>query len=186
MSLPLYTTIKGTVSPRLPRVCLFTYSATFPSYLNLSHSPSTTTTIRHCQLVKHSVTSESQSFSLLFFGVGWNGNESTITEATTGLLYQHLMMDDDECKAVGGIIGRGNRSTRRRPAPVQLCPPQIPQFALSTTNPTIRFVHHKSHITRPNLEPGPPRWKVQVTIFHSQIFIHRDFRSVRLSTRRVT
>jgi hypothetical protein len=23
-------------------------------------------------------------------------------------------------------IGRGNRSTRRKPAPMQLCPPQIP------------------------------------------------------------
>jgi hypothetical protein len=35
--------------------------------------------------------------------------------------------DDDECGAVGGMrIGRGNRSTRRKPDPVQLCPPQIP------------------------------------------------------------
>jgi hypothetical protein len=34
--------------------------------------------------------------------------------------------DDDGCGAVGGMrIGRGNRSTRRRPAPVPLCPPQI-------------------------------------------------------------
>jgi hypothetical protein len=43
------------------------------------------------------------------------------------LLYQPQMIDDDECGAVGGmIIGRGNRSTRRKPAPVPLCPPQIP------------------------------------------------------------
>jgi hypothetical protein len=35
--------------------------------------------------------------------------------------------DDDEYGAVSGmIIGRGNRSTRRKPAPVSLCPPQIP------------------------------------------------------------
>jgi hypothetical protein len=28
---------------------------------------------------------------------------------------------------IGGIkIGRGNRSTRRKPAPAPLCPPQIP------------------------------------------------------------
>jgi hypothetical protein len=34
---------------------------------------------------------------------------------------------DDECEAVGGTkIGRGNRSTRRKPAPSSLCPPQIP------------------------------------------------------------
>jgi hypothetical protein len=35
--------------------------------------------------------------------------------------------DDDECGTVGGMrIGRGNRSTRRKPAPVPLCSPQIP------------------------------------------------------------
>jgi hypothetical protein len=33
----------------------------------------------------------------------------------------------DEYGAIGGLrIGRGNRSTRRRTAPVSLCPPQIP------------------------------------------------------------
>jgi hypothetical protein len=32
-----------------------------------------------------------------------------------------MMMDDHECVAVGGIIGKG-----RKPTPVQLCPPQIP------------------------------------------------------------
>jgi hypothetical protein len=26
----------------------------------------------------------------------------------------------------GMVIGKGNRSTRRKPAPVPLCPPQIP------------------------------------------------------------
>jgi hypothetical protein len=37
------------------------------------------------------------------------------------------MIDDDDYGAVGGMrIGRGNRSTRRKPAPVPLCPPQIP------------------------------------------------------------
>jgi hypothetical protein len=34
--------------------------------------------------------------------------------------------DDGE---IGGIIGRGNRSTRRKPAPVPLCPPQTPHAA---------------------------------------------------------
>jgi hypothetical protein len=37
------------------------------------------------------------------------------------------MIDDGDCGAIGGIkIGRGNRSTRRKPAPAPLCPPQIP------------------------------------------------------------
>jgi hypothetical protein len=36
-------------------------------------------------------------------------------------------MIDDECGAAGGMkIGRGNRSARRKPAPVPLSPPQIP------------------------------------------------------------
>jgi hypothetical protein len=47
-------------------------------------------------------------FFLFFLGVG-SGTESTITEATTGLLYQpRMMMDDDECGAVGGMSGKGN------------------------------------------------------------------------------
>jgi hypothetical protein len=34
--------------------------------------------------------------------------------------------DDGE---IGGMIGRGNRSTRKKTAPVLLCPPQIPHAA---------------------------------------------------------
>jgi hypothetical protein len=35
--------------------------------------------------------------------------------------------DDDACGAVSGMkIGSGNGSTRRKSAPVPLCPPQIP------------------------------------------------------------
>jgi hypothetical protein len=49
------------------------------------------------------------------------------TAANTGLLYQPQMIDNGDCGAIGGIkIDRGNRSTRRKPAPVPLCPPQIP------------------------------------------------------------
>jgi hypothetical protein len=49
------------------------------------------------------------------------------TSATVGLLYQPRMIDVDDYGAVGGMrIGRGNRSTRRKPAPVPPCPPQIP------------------------------------------------------------
>jgi hypothetical protein len=36
------------------------------------------------------------------------------------------MIDDDECGAIGGMrIGRGNRSTRIKPAPMPICSPQI-------------------------------------------------------------
>jgi hypothetical protein len=34
---------------------------------------------------------------------------------------------------VGGMNGRGNRSTRRKPAPVPLCPPQTPYAARTRT-----------------------------------------------------
>jgi hypothetical protein len=61
---------------------------------------------------------------LIFSGVG---PSPLGTAATTGLLRQHQMIDDDDCGAVGGMkIGRGNQSTRGKPAPVPLSPPQIP------------------------------------------------------------
>jgi hypothetical protein len=48
------------------------------------------------------------------------------TAATTGLLYQPQMICDGDCGAVSGMrIGRGNRSTQRKPAPAPLCPSQI-------------------------------------------------------------
>jgi hypothetical protein len=38
--------------------------------------------------------------------------------------------DDGE---IGGMIGRGNRITQRKPAPVLLCPPQTPHAARTRT-----------------------------------------------------
>jgi hypothetical protein len=40
--------------------------------------------------------------------------------------------DYDDGK-IGGMIGRGNRSARRKPAPVPLCPPQTPHAARTRT-----------------------------------------------------
>jgi hypothetical protein len=40
---------------------------------------------------------------------------------------------DYDTGEIGGMIGRGNRSTRRKPAPVPLCPPQIPRVARTRT-----------------------------------------------------
>jgi hypothetical protein len=42
------------------------------------------------------------------------------------LSYQPRVVDDDECGAVGGMFGKGNRSTRRKLVPVPFYPPQIP------------------------------------------------------------
>jgi hypothetical protein len=38
--------------------------------------------------------------------------------------------DDGE---IGGMIGKGNGSTRRKPDPVPLCPPQTPHAAQTRT-----------------------------------------------------
>jgi hypothetical protein len=40
--------------------------------------------------------------------------------------------DYDDGK-IGRMIGRGNRSTRRKPAPVPVCPPQTPHAARTRT-----------------------------------------------------
>jgi hypothetical protein len=56
--------------------------------------------------------------------------------ATTGLLYQPQIIDDGDCGAIGGMkSGRETRSTRRKPAPVSLCPPQIPHDQTPVSNP---------------------------------------------------
>jgi hypothetical protein len=53
------------------------------------------------------------------------------TAANNGLLCQLLVIMMTE--KIGGTIGRGNRSTRRKPAPVPLCPPQTPHVARTRT-----------------------------------------------------
>jgi hypothetical protein len=59
--------------------------------------------------------------------LGWGEAESTLRRPLTGLLYRARVIDDDECGEVGGMrIGTVNQSTLRRPAPLLLCPPQIP------------------------------------------------------------
>jgi hypothetical protein len=51
----------------------------------------------------------------------WGGTKSLGTAATSGLLYKPQMIDEGDCGTIGGMkIGRGNRSTRRKPAPVPL------------------------------------------------------------------
>jgi hypothetical protein len=64
---------------------------------------------------------------IIFFIISGVGLSPLGTAATSGLLYKPQMVDEGDCGAIGGMkIGRGNRSTRRKPAPAPLCPPQIP------------------------------------------------------------
>jgi hypothetical protein len=37
-----------------------------------------------------------------------------------------MMIDDDECRAVGGMLGKEIRTTWRKSTLLPLCPPQIP------------------------------------------------------------
>jgi hypothetical protein len=68
---------------------------------------------------------EMDEFFPPFFFNMWGGTLGTA--ATTALLYQPRIIGDGDCGEIGGMkIGRGNRTTRRKPAPVPLCPPQTP------------------------------------------------------------
>jgi hypothetical protein len=60
---------------------------------------------------------------------GWGGVQlgPLGTEAThRPIVPAPVDYDDGD---TGGMIGRGNRSTRRKPAPVPLCPPQTSHAA---------------------------------------------------------
>jgi hypothetical protein len=89
---------------------------------------------RHCDVVKHRSLMSTLNHTYLWTSrnrdssVSWGGVRLSPlgTPTTIGLLYQPRMIDDDEYGAVGGMrIGRGNRSPRRKPAPVPGCPPQV-------------------------------------------------------------
>jgi hypothetical protein len=65
-------------------------------------------------------------WTLLYIFLGWRGVR--VSPLGTSVINWHIIpaaVDRyDEFGAVGGIrIGRGNGSTRRKPAPVSLCPP---------------------------------------------------------------
>jgi hypothetical protein len=63
------------------------------------------------------------------------------TAAITGLLYQPRMIGESDCCEIGGIKISGETEV------------------LGENVPQRHFVHHKSHMTRPGFEPGPPRWE---------------------------
>jgi hypothetical protein len=44
---------------------------------------------------------------------------------------------DYEDEEIGGMIGRGNRNTRRKPVPVLLCPPQTLHAARKRTRAAV-------------------------------------------------
>jgi hypothetical protein len=55
-----------------------------------------------------------------------NLSRMRLSQSTTGPFYHHQItrIDNGDCGVIGGMkIGKGQRSTRRKLAPVQLCPP---------------------------------------------------------------
>jgi hypothetical protein len=54
--------------------------------------------------------------------------ESKLGSLATSATYWPIVPAPGDCEdeEIGGMNGRGNRSTRRKPAPTPLCPPQIP------------------------------------------------------------
>jgi hypothetical protein len=90
---------------------------------------------RDCHMQLNLRSSRKSSYTL-FFIISGVGLSPLGTAATSGLLYKTLMIDEGDCGAIGGMrIGRGNRSTRRKPAPVPFCPPQNPTWPDPGSNP---------------------------------------------------
>jgi hypothetical protein len=68
------------------------------------------------------------NFFIIFFFIHGAGVQlsTLLLRSFIGLFYSPWMVDCDDCGAISRMSSRGNRSTRRKPAPVPLCPPQIP------------------------------------------------------------
>jgi hypothetical protein len=77
---------------------------------------------------------------LNLYSGGWNQGPLGTAATNRPIVSAPGYYDDRE---IGGMIGRGNRTTRRKPAPVPLCPPQTPTCC-------------------PYANQGPPRWEASV------------------------
>jgi hypothetical protein len=80
--------------------------------------------IKHNDLCTCRISPVHSFFFLVSLGGVWLSPLGT--PATVGLLYKPRMINDDYGAVSGMRTGRWNRSTRRKSAPVPLCPPQIP------------------------------------------------------------
>jgi hypothetical protein len=78
---------------------------------------------------------------MIFFNYSGGGVQlGPLGTPTTNMPIVPAPGDYDDGEIGGMMIGRGNRSTRRKPAPAPLCPPQTPHAL-------------------PGRELGPLRWE---------------------------
>jgi hypothetical protein len=72
---------------------------------------------------------------VLFFKIGIVGAGVQLDPLGTAATNRPIVLapGDYDNGEIGGMIGRGNRSTRRIPASVPLCPPQTPHAARTRT-----------------------------------------------------
>jgi hypothetical protein len=71
-----------------------------------------------------------KSFFFSLHSGGWNQGRLGTAANNRPIVPAPGDYDDGE---IGGMIGRVNRSSRRKPAPVPLCPPQTPHAARTRT-----------------------------------------------------
>jgi hypothetical protein len=69
-----------------------------------------------------------ESKIIFFFNLPSGGVESKLGPLGTSATYWSIVPVPGDCEdgEFGGMNGRGNRSTRRKPTPTPLCPPKIP------------------------------------------------------------
>jgi hypothetical protein len=75
---------------------------------------------------------------------------------------------------IGGMIGRGNLSTRRKPAPVLLCPPQTPHAARMRTRAAAVGSQRLTTELRHGLAPAVLLSTVKETICTTQLICMRS------------
>jgi hypothetical protein len=100
-------------------------------------------------------------------GVEWDW-VNLVRRPLFGLLYRPRMMDVDECGAVGGLVGRGNRSTRSKPVPVPLCPPKNPTRPDPGSN-RAAAVRSQRLTARATARPSHYHWWTFVYIWRSTL-----------------
>jgi hypothetical protein len=83
----------------------------------------------------HSAKSDHDIVAQLFFLNWYSGGWSPISSTQyCGHQWPIVLAPGDyDDEEIGGMIGRENRNTRRKPAPVPLCPPQSPHAARTRT-----------------------------------------------------